>query len=765
MNYTIEFLASNGVKRIYVLCKSHVDALDAHIKSLKGKIGVEVSCEPVVRSSNLGEALSEFADRDLIEQDFVFVYGDVISNQKLIPIIQQHVLRREKDKNVLMTLLLSKAVEDQALAKLKIPLLNSLFNAGTTSVSSSTLVTPHVSTSVPIDDSSSDLNDSRASRSSVSSSIVSSSPHTGSWMEAALGHGADKPSASNSSTSVAQAPRLRDSPLYLTLTSNESKVVVLDDETGEVFLYEERSSSHTGKHIEFDTALFRKHRFVAVRNDLQDSGVAVCSPEVLSKFKDDFDYRSMSQMIRGVINNELHDLKIFAALADEHSYTNRVSSLRRYHQVTGDVLKRWVFPLVPDTNVMPGSSWAYTRPGVYKEASVHLHRDCKVFPTCAIGERSSLASGVVCAQSTIGRHCQIGRNVKISHSFIWDNVVIEDDVTLEYAIVCSGARISKGAVIAPGSIVSYNVVVGPGVVLPPLTKLTAFGLVSGQSTRLSKRLEDEDFGESYSDDEDEGSTNVKSSIQAIDLGSGGVGGKWTPPALPFNELYAGWENISHLREILAAMQRTLKGVDARDAKKGAAAAIIGEPEEVEEPVTDMEAFGREVASIVEIFASDTNKDLKQLTLEINSLKFAHDRSFLDCINAVFAALLKLADPNALLKSLLTYIKRFKPIFGDFLFSAEDKKEFLFALEEFCEKEEHAQFAKQFTNILNQLYDQEILPEDTFLDWAAEHEEDEEEDDAEESPLYNGAKKFIDWLKEDDEEEEEDEEDDDEEDDE
>lgn len=743
-------MASNGVKRIYVLCKSHYEALNNHITSLKGKIGVEVTCEPVVRSSNLGEALSEFADRDLIEQDFVFVYGDVISNQKLLPIIQQHVLRREKDKNVLMTLLLSKAVEDQSLAKLKIPFLNSLFGGAPASAAPSALVTPHISTSVPNDsthDQLSDIADSRSSRTSAASNIASS-PHTGaSWMDHAA------PIAAPEKSSTSSAPRLRDSPLYLTLSSNESKVVVLDDESGELFLYEERSSSHSGKPVEFDTELFRKHRFIAVRNDLQDSGVAVCSPEVLGKFKDDFDYRSMSQMIRGVINNELHDLKIYAALADEHSYTNRVSSLRRYHQVTGDVLKRWVFPLVPDSNVMPGTSWSYTRPGIYKEANVHLHRDCKVFPTCAIGERSSLAAGAVCAQSTIGRRCQIGRNVKISHSFIWDNVVIEDDVTLDHAIICSGARICKGAVIAPGSIVSYNVVVGPGVVLSPLTKLTAYGLTSSQFTSAQK---DDDFGEDYSDESEEDETlNVKSNIQAIDLGTSGVGGKWTPSALPFNELYTGWENITHLREIVNAMQRTLKGAD-KASKNGGAVGGADDPEL--EPETDMEAFGREVASIVETYCVDTHKELKQLTLEINALKFAHDRSFLDCINAIFAALLKNADSNALLKSLLTHLKRFKSVFADFLFSAEDRKEFLFTFEEFCEEEDNAQFAKNFTNILNQLYDQEILPEDTFIDWADEHEEDDEDD----SQLYKGAKKFIDWLKEDDDEEEdeEDEEEDD-----
>lgn len=781
MNYTIEFLASSGIRQIFVLCRSHAAALEAHINSLKGKIGVEVICYPVVGSTHLGEALGAFGKEQHIEQDFVLVYGDVISNQRLGSAIQQHILRREKDPTVLMTLLLSNAVEDRSLSKLRIPHLNTLFSGATSaSVAPSSLVTPHSSTLLPIEtsqdgkDGESSLTTSTASSTSAtarstSANIVSSSPHSASWMEnaasaAAAAAGAEtseKVTAASMASSAASlggsnaAPRLRDNPMYLTLSSNESKVVVMDEETGQVFAYEERSKTHSGKHIEFDTALFKEHRFITVRNDLQDSGVAICAADIFIKFEDHFDYKSLPQLVRGVINDELQDVKIFAAIAAENSYTNRVSSLRRYHQVTGDVLCRWAFPLVPDTNMMPNSSWSYSRPGIYKESHVHLHRDCKVFPNSAIGEHSSLSAGVVVTQSTIGRHCQIGRNVKINHTFVWDKAVIEDDVSLDHSIVCSGARIGKGSVIGAGCIIGQNVVVGPGVILPPLTKLTSFGLVAAQTAVSSTN--DDDFGDDYSDDEDDDNdkqsaeARIKANIQPVDLGTGGVGGKWSPAPMPFNELYAGWETISHLREILAQFQRSNMRTDPQ--KKGAASAAGASTDPAgDEHVTDTMAFTREVESVVEGYCKDTTKEPAKLTFEINALKYAHNRSFLDCMNAIFFAFLKNADSSAFLKSLVIYLKRFSKVFNDYLLAEADRREFLFALEDFCEQEEL--YTKQFTNILNKLYDLELLPEDTFLGWADEHEEDEEED---ESPLYASAKTFIDWLREEDEEDEEDDE--------
>lgn len=840
LNYTIEFLASSGVREVFVLCKAHADAIEAYCKSLKGKIGVEVHTVKAPLSKNMGDALRQIAEEDFFTQDFVLVYGDIVSNQKLMPIIQEHVLRREKDKNVLMTLLLTKANEDTELSKLKIPLLNTLFtsssnaqqianlSASGSSAAPSTTVTPHISSLIPHEaiefgDAStssiassnpitSDLSSSAASTSSSTTaqrstraasvsapnalpSLGSSSPGHSSFLDSvfATTHGSATSAATASSVSersgstqpFAAGTRLGESSVYLTLSSNESKLVIMDDETGQVFCYDDRATTHASPHVELDTALFRKHRHITVRNDLQDSGVAICSPDVLVKFTDHFDYKNLSQLVRGVINDELQELKVYGAVADPSYYTQRVSSLRRYHQVSMDVMKRWAYPLVPDANILPDSSWSYFRPGYYKEQHVHLHRDCKVNSNCAIGAESSLAAGVVVTQSTIGRKCKIGRNVKIGHSFIWDGVTIEDDVVLDHAIICSGAYIGQGAMISAGSIVGYGVKLGKDVTLPPLTKVSAFGLSNEEKKKNEK--DEDDFGEDYSSDEDEGYSSEEGddspdgkkakkarsqrdakpeeNLREIDLGgTSGYGRKWCLPPLPFNELYTGWETINHVRDVISSMQRArgLSGEGSGGGSGNAQQGTTGAAEDAE-PVTDLEAFAKEVESIVSSYCKDAKKQITQLVLEVNALKFAHDRSFLDCMVAIFTALLNQVDLTAIMKSLLVLMKRFKPVFPAFLYSTEDEKEFIFSLEEYCDKDGNEHLAKQFTNILNKLFELEIIKEQAFLDWAEEHEADKEdaEDDEEASQLFNSAKSFIEWLRDADEEEEEDEEDDEE----
>ena len=51
-----------------------------------------------------GEALREVDIKDVIKSDFVLVSGDVVSNMDLGAALKAHKLRRDKNKNALMTM-------------------------------------------------------------------------------------------------------------------------------------------------------------------------------------------------------------------------------------------------------------------------------------------------------------------------------------------------------------------------------------------------------------------------------------------------------------------------------------------------------------------------------------------------------------------------------------------------------------------------------------------------------------------------------------
>ena len=53
--------------------------------------------------------MRELDAKQLITADFLLVSGDIVSNLPLEPILQEHRLRRQADKNAIMTMILRQA--------------------------------------------------------------------------------------------------------------------------------------------------------------------------------------------------------------------------------------------------------------------------------------------------------------------------------------------------------------------------------------------------------------------------------------------------------------------------------------------------------------------------------------------------------------------------------------------------------------------------------------------------------------------------------
>ncbi|KNC46723.1 uncharacterized protein AMSG_11564, partial [Thecamonas trahens ATCC 50062] len=106
LDYTLEFLASSGVKEIFVFCCAHPELISAHLDGSKWtKASSKVTVTTIINTQciTIGDALRDMDSRDVISGDFVLVAGDVVSNLDLRPVIAEHKRRREADKGAIMT--------------------------------------------------------------------------------------------------------------------------------------------------------------------------------------------------------------------------------------------------------------------------------------------------------------------------------------------------------------------------------------------------------------------------------------------------------------------------------------------------------------------------------------------------------------------------------------------------------------------------------------------------------------------------------------
>jgi translation initiation factor eIF-2B subunit epsilon len=102
----------------------------------------------------------------------------------------------------------------------------------------------------------------------------------------------------------------------------------------------------------------------------RDIGVDICGPEVLLQCTENFDYHDLRRhLLTGVLTSELLGKRIAVHLfGDEEGagkYVERIRDTRTYGEVSGDVLRRWAFPLVPDLNETGGLQYELRRGNVY----------------------------------------------------------------------------------------------------------------------------------------------------------------------------------------------------------------------------------------------------------------------------------------------------------------------------------------------------------------------------------------------------------------
>jgi translation initiation factor eIF-2B subunit epsilon len=250
-------------------------------------------------------------------------------------------------------------------------------------------------------------------------------------------------------------------------------VFVVDPTKNRCLHYEEMHPLQANKYVNIDPDLLTSHSEMEIRTDLIDCGMDICTPDVLALWAESFDYEvPRRHFLHGVLKDyELNGKTIHVEIVDDH-YAARAHNLQVYEAISKDVLSRYTYPLVPDSNLLSGQSYRYVKGGLCKEDGVMLARTCKLGKRTALGKNTSIGDGSTVSHSIIGRRCQIGKNVTVKDSYIWDDVVIGDGSTVERAIIASEAVVGSNCKIQPGALLSFGVRIADSKDIPAGLRIT-----------------------------------------------------------------------------------------------------------------------------------------------------------------------------------------------------------------------------------------------------------------------------------------------------
>ncbi|TRY59738.1 hypothetical protein DNTS_028401 [Danionella cerebrum] len=463
----------------------------------------------------------------------------------------------------------------------------------------------------------------------------------------------------------------------------EENVIVAIDSKSKRILHYQRAQAQKNLHFPMNIFHSASDEF-EICFDLLDCHISICSPQVAELFTDNFDYQTKNDFVRGIlVSEEILGNQIHMHMTRD-GYGVRVSNLLMYDAVSSDVVRRWVYPITPDANFSDeeGQICTHSRHNVYRSPGVSLGHGSVMEENVLIGRNTTIGANCSISNSVIGPNCVIEDGVILQGAFIWSGVRIGSGVNIKQSVICDGVEIKHGVVLNEQCVLAYNVVVGPDITLAAGTIL---------SLHHPDEEEEEDEDQFLSDDNDVSCDKDKVRQKVFDpreVGSEGRGHLWRTCNLDEteeDELALGLWGLS-LNPDLESDSESETSEGSRDLGSHAPS-----PE-----LDDVKVFENEVLGTLQR-GLEENISCDNLVLEINSLKYAYNITLKEVMQVLARVVLEfpLTEPEPqkdaaqFASVLLPLLKKWAPVFKNYVKRPQDQMDCLASIEEFfLEHEEH-----------------------------------------------------------------------------
>ncbi|KXJ90292.1 eIF4-gamma/eIF5/eIF2-epsilon [Microdochium bolleyi] len=119
IEYTLEYLAMNGVQDVFIYCGAHHEQIERYVHDSRWSTAsratpfAALEFIRVADARSIGDFLRDLDKRNIIGSDFILVHGDVVSNIPLDGALAAHRARREANRDSCMTMILRETSEEE----------------------------------------------------------------------------------------------------------------------------------------------------------------------------------------------------------------------------------------------------------------------------------------------------------------------------------------------------------------------------------------------------------------------------------------------------------------------------------------------------------------------------------------------------------------------------------------------------------------------------------------------------------------------------
>lgn len=242
-------------------------------------------------------------------------------------------------------------------------------------------------------------------------------------------------------------------------------VFTINPQTSRLLQYDQLPRSSSEHAMPLSAELFSDHQELEIMTGLTDTGIDICTVDVLALWQDSFDLQDpRRQFLKLALRDYELNNKTFYAHVTESGYSARVRDFHSYRSVSTDLISRRAYPFVPETNMLMTQEFRLYKNKIYKETGVVLHRQATVEKNSVIGQGTSIGADSIVTGSTIGRNCLVGRGVRIEDSHIFDNTAIGDFSSIKRTIIADEVVVGRRCEVSD-SILSWKCRLSDGISL------------------------------------------------------------------------------------------------------------------------------------------------------------------------------------------------------------------------------------------------------------------------------------------------------------
>lgn len=289
-------------------------------------------------------------------------------------------------------------------------------------------------------------------------------------------------------------------------TKYDENFLIYDKNSSKILQYESTYEAHRVKineNAKFkvkSVANAKTEQFIAnyfkIRSDLYDTFIDICTPDLLDRYSENFDYHSIRDHIyKNLIVSDVYTDTFYLYEVSQDEYVGVIKNVDSYHRVNREILNRWSHPLVLEHISLPSSlkiNYKAMNMNIYVDSDVIIDSHSKLISSIALAKGCIIEENAEISNSVIGKSTQIFANAKIKNSVIYSQCKIGKETTIINSIIGNKVVIANGITIV-------DCVIGDDVNITSDEK--------GQRIYLSKDTEE------MNDSQDENSNNTDNLVK------------------------------------------------------------------------------------------------------------------------------------------------------------------------------------------------------------------------------------------------------------